>query len=294
MSVMAAPVHGGILDKILRHKKEEVTESRRLLPLREIKERLGDTLSSPAMQCRGFTAALRRPGQVALIAEVKRRSPSRGIIKEDFNLAEIVRAYQNAEVDAISVLTDRQFFGGAPEYLTAARQITKVPLLRKDFIISEYQIYEARLLGADAVLLLAGVLTGTVLAGFIELTGLLGMEALVETRTPEEIGRAIESGAGVIGINNRDLRTFQLDLGITAELMKYINKPDITIVSESGVKTRADVQRLGACGVDAVLVGETLMASGDPGRGVAGLQGAAALPRKEYCSPVDSRGVAST
>ncbi|WP_347488588.1 indole-3-glycerol phosphate synthase TrpC [Desulfoscipio sp. XC116] len=294
MSVMAAPVHGGILDKILRHKKEEVTESRRLLPLREIKERLGDTLSSPAMQCRGFTAALRRPGQVALIAEVKRRSPSRGIIKEDFNLAEIVRAYQNAEVDAISVLTDRQFFGGAPEYLTAARQITKVPLLRKDFIISEYQIYEARLLGADAVLLLAGVLTGTVLAGFIELTGLLGMEALVETRTPEEIGRAIESGAGVIGINNRDLRTFQVDLGITAELMKYINKPDITIVSESGIKTRADVQRLGVCGVDAVLVGETLMASGDPGRGVAGLQGAAALPRKEYCSSVDSRGVAST
>jgi indole-3-glycerol phosphate synthase len=218
-------------------------------------------------------------------------SPSRGIIKADFNLAETVQAYRDAGVAAVSVLTDRQFFGGAPEYLAAARQITSLPLLRKDFIITEYQIYEARLLGADAVLLLAGVLTGTALGGFIGLARSLGMEALVETRTPEEIRRAMEGDALVIGINNRDLRNFRVDLGVTAELIKYIDKPSITVVSESGVKTRADVQRLGACGVNAVLVGEALMASGDLRRSVARLQGVAALPRKSYRHPEDVPGV---
>lgn len=283
MNATTLPTGGDILTQILQHKREEVAESRRRLPLREIQERLGEAPLAPRAVGRDFAAAL-KTGQVALIAEVKRQSPSRGVIKADFDPAAAVRAYQDAGVAAISILTDRRFFGGAPEYLATARRITKLPLLRKDFIITEYQIYEARLLGADAVLLLAGVLTGAMLGEFIDLVHRLGMEALVETRTPGEIRRAIKGGAVVIGINNRDLRTFQVDLEVTAELVKYIDKPGVVVVSESGIKTRADVLRLAACGVDAVLVGEALMASGDLCAGAAALQGVAAFPR-------DGRGV---
>ncbi|AGL03100.1 indole-3-glycerol phosphate synthase TrpC [Desulfoscipio gibsoniae] len=292
MSIMTVSVDDSILERILQHKREEVVATRRRLPLREIKERLKDMLSSPPPQRRDFAAALRLPGQVALIAEVKRQSPSRGIIQADFNPAATVQAYQDAGVDAISILTDRRFFGGAPEYLGAARSITNLPLLRKDFIITEYQIYETRMLGADAVLLLAGVLKGNALGEFIGLARSLGMEALVETRTPEEIRQALDSGALIIGINNRDLRTFQVDIGVTADLIKYIDQPGTIVVSESGIKTRADVQQLGNCGVDAVLVGEALMASGDQRQGVARLRGVTALPRKEQCGLEDSRGVA--
>lgn len=266
-----------ILEKILRHKRAEIVDCRRQLPLPEIKARLKETVITPACD---FAAALRRPGEVALIAEVKRRSPSRGTIKGDFDLAQIVSAYREAGADAVSVLTDREFFGGAPEYLAAAREMTGQPLLRKDFIIDEYQVYEARLLGADAVLLLAGILTGGMLGEFIALARSLGMEALVETRTPAEIGRAMEAGASVVGVNNRDLRTFQVDLNTTLELIKYIDNPEIVVVSESGVKTRADVEMLGACGVHAVLVGEALMTAGDPREGVRRLRGVAVRPRE--------------
>lgn len=291
MSTMTLPTGGDILTQILRHKREEVAESRRRLPLREIQSRLGETPPAPRTPGREFAIAL-KTGQVALIAEVKRRSPSRGTIRADFDPAAAVRAYQDAGVAAISILTDRQFFGGAPEYLAVARRITNLPLLRKDFIITEYQIYEARLLGADAVLLLAGVLTGAMLGEFIDLTQRLGMEALVETRTPGEISRAIKSGAVVVGINNRDLRTFQVDLDVTAELIKYIDKPGVAVVSESGIKTRADVLRLAACGVDAVLVGEALMVSGDLRTSAASLQGVATFSRGELCASRGDREVA--
>lgn len=260
-----------ILEKILKYKREEVINRRQRLPQQELIGRLKEVTYSP----RNFAAALKRPGDVALIAEVKRRSPSRGVIREDFNLTETIQAYRESGVDAISILTDGEFFGGAPEYLAAARQATGQPLLRKDFIIDEYQIYESRLLGADAVLLLAGVLTGGALGEFIALARSLGMESLVETRTPEEIDQALEAGAAVVGINNRDLRTFQVDMETTEKLIKYINKPGITVVSESGIRTRADVQMLGACGVHAVLVGEALMVYGDIREGVLQLRGAA-------------------
>ncbi len=257
-----------ILSRIVAFKKEEVPAARRQLPLQQIKERLHDAPSA-----RSFSAVLRRSGEVALIAEVKRRSPSRGIIRADFNPAEIVTAYRDAGADAISVLTDSEFFGGSSDYLAAARQITSQPLLRKDFIIDDYQLYESRLLGADAVLLIAGILPGDVLGKLIELTHSLGMEALVETRTAEEIERALTSGAKVVGINNRDLRTFQVDLNTTVDLMGYINDPGVTLVSESGIRTRLDVELLGARGVHAVLVGETLMAGGDPWAAVRQLKG---------------------
>ncbi len=257
-----------ILSRIVAYKKEEVAAVMRKQPLQQIKERLDE-----APPVRNFAAALRRPGDVALIAEVKRRSPSRGVIRADFNPAEIVTAYRDAGADAISVLTDSEFFGGSPEYLAAARRIASRPLLRKDFIIYDYQVYESRLLGADAVLLIAGVLPGGVLGELLELTRSLGMEALVETHTAEEIHRALAAGAQVVGINNRDLWTFQVDLNTTVELMRSIADPGVTVVSESGIRTRADVEMLGACGVHAVLVGETLMAGGDLRAGVLHLKG---------------------
>ncbi|HBX24471.1 MAG TPA: indole-3-glycerol phosphate synthase TrpC [Desulfotomaculum sp.] len=252
-----------ILRKIVAFKKEEVAAARRQRPLQQIKERLDD-----APPARSFADPLRLPGEVALIAEVKRRSPSRGLIRADFNLVKIVTAYRDAGADAISVLTDSEFFGGSHDYLAAARRITGQPLLRKDFIIYDYQVYESRLLGADAVLLIAGILPGDTLGELIELTRSLGMEALVETHTAEEIERALAVGAKVVGINNRDLRTFQVDLNTTIELMGHINDPSVTVVSESGIRTSSDIERLGARGVHAVLVGETLMAGSDLRAGV--------------------------
>lgn len=257
-----------ILGQIVAHKKIELAERQHRLPLAEIKSRLAG--APPPV---GFAAALRRPGEVALIAEVKRQSPSRGVIRADFNPREIVTAYRDAGAEAISVLTDNRFFGGAPEYLALARQLTGQPLLRKDFIISAYQVYESRLLGADAVLLIAGILPGAELGKLLELVESLGMEALVETRSAEEIRRARAAGASLIGINNRDLHTFNVDINTTLELIRYITDPGVTVVSESGIKTRADVRRLAAGGVHAVLVGETLMAGGDPGYGVRLLKG---------------------
>jgi len=261
-------MENNILERIVAYKKEEVAAAMRRQPLQQIKERLDE-----APPARNFAAALRRPGDVALIAEVKRRSPSRGVIRADFNPAEIVTAYRDAGVDAISVLTDSEFFGGSPDYLATARQITNRPLLRKDFMISDYQVYESRLLGADAILLIAGILPGGELGDLLELARGLGMEALVETHTVEEINRALAAGAQVVGINNRDLRTFQVDLNTTVELMRSIADPGITVVSESGIRTRADVEMLGARGVHAVLVGETLMAGGDLRAGVLYLKG---------------------
>ncbi|MBF7081841.1 indole-3-glycerol phosphate synthase TrpC [Desulfallas sp. Bu1-1] len=246
------------LETILRHKREEVADNKKKLPLKQIRERLEGATCTPGK----FAAALRQPGRVALIAEVKRRSPSRGVIKEGFSLEETIAAYREAGADAVSVLTDGEFFGGSPGFLTAARKLTGQPLLRKDFIVDPYQVYESKLLGADAVLLIARIL-GDRLGEYIELAASLGLDALVETRSPEEINRALASGASIIGINNRDLRTFRVDLRTTVEMIKCIDDPGVTVVSESGIKTPQDVGMLGACGVHAVLVGETLMASGD-------------------------------
>lgn len=251
------------LATILQYKREEVAESKRKLPLRHIRDHLEGAPRTPGK----FAAALRRPGRVALIAEVKRRSPSRGVIKEDFSLEKTIADYREAGADAVSVLTDRKFFGGGPEFLTGARKLTVQPLLRKDFIVDPYQVYESKLLGADAVLLIARVL-GDGLGEYIALAASLGLDALVETCSPGEIVRALASGASIIGINNRDLRTFRVDLRTTVELVKYIDDPGVTVVSESGIKTPADVAMLGACGVHAVLVGEALMASGDARAGV--------------------------
>lgn len=243
-----------ILNEILQVKKLEVARAKKTISLPELKQQIRKV--PPA---RPFSPRLRQPGRVALIAEIKRCSPSRGLIRKDFDVRAITRAYTRAGVDAISVLTDCSFFGGNPGYIELARKNTGLPVLCKEFIIDPYQLYQARALGADAVLLITKILTPSCLSGLLELAGKLGMEALVETHNAVEIRQAISAGAKIVGINNRDLDTFHTDLGTTLKLRSEITDPEITIISESGIKSRQDMELLAGKGIHAALVGETLM-----------------------------------
>ncbi len=219
---------------------------------------------TPLPAARGFARALCAPG-VALIAEVKKASPSRGVICEDFHPATIARAYEAAGAAAISVLTDEKYFQGKLTYLDAVRAVTRLPLLRKDFIIHPAQIYEA--VGrADAVLLIVAALTRGELTDLLALATACGLDALVEVHDERELEVALEVGAPVIGINNRDLRSFTIDLQTTFRLLARLPR-ERTSVSESGIHTAAQVAELAAAGVDAILVGESLMVSADiPGK----------------------------
>jgi indole-3-glycerol phosphate synthase len=249
-----------ILRRILETKREEVDARRRATPLAELKARLAD--ASPT---RGFHHALREtPNPIALIAEIKRASPSKGVICEDFDPVRIAEQYHEAGADALSILTDAPYFQGAPEYLTRAREQVPLPALRKDFLIDEYQVYESRALGADAILLIVAAIPDPAqLHDQRALAESLGMDALVEVHDEWELETAVESGATLIGVNNRDLRTFEVSLATTLRLLRYF--PDgATRVSESGIETADDVRRLHAAGVNALLVGETLMRAADP------------------------------
>jgi len=197
---------------------------------------------------------------VSIIAEVKKASPSRGIIREDFDPLEIAKKYQQAKVQAISVLTERDFFKGDDEYLIRIRQSCVLPILRKDFIIDIWQIYQSRCLGADAILLIVSVLSDEELKKFQIVAEILGMQCLVEVHDRKELERALESGAKIIGINNRNLKTFEVDIRNTEKLINYIPH-DRAVVSESGIKTSEDIKYLKSLGVDAVLIGETFMRS---------------------------------
>jgi indole-3-glycerol phosphate synthase len=218
---------------------------------------------------RDFAGALRRPGagQVALIAEVKKASPSAGVICPDFDPVRIARDYAVAGARCLSVLTDEKFFQGSREYLRQIRQAVELPLLRKDFIIDPRQILEAIEWGADAVLLIAAILTDDQLAAYASLADAAGLTALVEVHDEPELDRAVAAGAQVVGVNNRDLRTFTVDLATTERLAARLNAasrgPRKTLVAESGIHTRADVERLAACGAHAILVGESLMRAGN-------------------------------
>jgi len=246
-----------ILDSIVAHKKKEIEEKKLAVPIESLQEKCDRT------KTRSFSAALRKPGQVALIAEIKKASPSKGLIREDFDPQEIARIYSSAGAAAISVLTDEKFFQGSPKYLEKARSITDIPLLRKDFVIDTYQIYEAKIWGADAVLLIMAILSDRQ-AGELQKTALaLGMECLVEVHTPEELKRALSMGTRIIGINNRNLKTFQTDLSTTFKLRGMIADPAVTVVSESGINTREDVIKLRDHDVHAMLVGEALMREQD-------------------------------
>lgn len=265
-----------ILNRIIANKRHEVDNRKEALPL--------GFLEAAAIQKRPgqFAQALRRPGEVAIIAEIKRASPSRGVIRRDFSETAIAGEYEKAGASAISVLTDRDFFGGGPEHLANVRDVSSLPLLRKDFIIDEYQIFESLALGADAILLIAAILTQTELAGFAERASALGLDCLVEVHDSEELARALGTGARLVGINNRDLRTFTVDLNTTFRLREKIADDGVTVVSESGIRSREDLEELSRCGVHAALVGEALMRQPSPGVALLELAGGRRPPGKGY------------
>lgn len=221
---------------------------------------------------RGFAAALRGPGTVRLLAEVKRRSPSAGVIREGADPAEIAQAYEQGGAAALSVLTDTEFFGGSLEALRRARAATALPVLRKDFIVDPVQVWEARAAGADAILLILRALDDSMLCDLLALARELEMDVLVEAHTAEEVNRGLAADATLLGVNNRDLATFTTDLGLSEQLARQVPAA-VTFVAESGIHTAADVDRLGASGVDAVLVGEALMRQPDISAAAAALVG---------------------
>lgn len=263
-----------VLTRILTHKRIEVERQQRKLPLAKLNISL-----ETAPPVRDFAAALRKPDAVALIAEVKKASPSKGVFLENFDHLAIAQTYIANGAAALSVLTDAHFFQGSLKYLQGIRQLedkaprTEVPLLRKDFILDPYQVYEARVYGADALLLIVAALDDTTLQALLTLTYELGMHALVEVHTAAELERALAAGARIIGINNRDLNSFQTTLETTERLAAQLpTGPDRPVlVSESGIFTAADVSRLRGCGVDAVLVGEALVTAPDIGAQVRAL-----------------------
>jgi indole-3-glycerol phosphate synthase len=222
---------------------------------------------------RPFRAALVESAGMAVIAEVKRRSPSKGPLAPDLDPADLARRYQTGRASALSVLTDAEFFGGSPDDLGRARAACHLPVLRKDFTVSEADVCDARLMGADAVLLIVAALDDDELGRFAALARRLGMAALVEVHTEEELGRALDAGADLVGVNRRDLRTFSVDLALAERLAKRV--PDeVVTVAESGVRDAVDVARLEACGYDAVLVGESLVTDPDPELALRRLRGA--------------------
>jgi len=246
-----------ILDQIVQSKREEIAEHKRQRPL----EALADAELYRAPR-RGFAAALARPGR-AVIAEVKKASPSRGVIRADFDAVAIARAYASGGARALSVLTDAPFFQGSLAYLEAIRRVVDLPLLRKDFVLDPYQVHEARAFGADAVLLICAILDDDSLRELFRLASRLDLDALVEVHSREELERAAGCGATLVGINNRDLRTFVTRLEV-AETLAPLAPRQMTVVAESGLKTAADLERLEAAGVRAFLIGETLMAAPNP------------------------------
>jgi indole-3-glycerol phosphate synthase len=253
-----------ILDRIVADKREELVRRQREEPFGTLRWR---TRQMPPT--RSLAAALRerRPG---LIAEIKRASPSRGLLRADLDAVALARSYADAGAAAISVLTEERYFRGSLADLKAVREALdglasgRPPLLRKDFIFEMYQLFEARAYGADAVLLIAAILNPGLITSLIALARSLGLECLVEVHDEPELERALMAGAEIVGINNRDLRTFEVDLATTERLRRLV-PPEVTVVAESGVHTRADVQRLAALGVHGVLIGEALVLADDPG-----------------------------
>ncbi len=251
-----------ILDTIITHKQKELTVEQTEVPLRELE---GEVKDLPPT--RNFSGAIKGSGTVRLIAEVKKKSPSKGIIREDFHPVSIAETYVGNGAAAISVLTDKHFFAGELDYLRAIREVVDVPLLRKDFTIDPYHIYQARVAGADAILLIVAALTPARLRTFMEIADSLSLASLVEVHTREELSVALDVDAQIIGINNRDLRTFHTDLATTFRLRDAI-PADKIVVSESGIYTREDVEKLKDADVHAMLVGESLMRSPNIGQQV--------------------------
>lgn len=251
-----------ILNTILARKTQEVAERSARVPLAELKARVAD--ASPV---RGFASALQAAianGDPAVIAEVKKASPSKGVIRPDFRPAEIAVSYEFGGASCLSVLTDVDFFQGADAYLQQAREACTLPVLRKDFVIDPYQVVEARVLGADCILLIVSALDDRQLAGLSDLAMTLGMDVLVEVHDIDELERALQTDCELIGVNNRNLRTFEVSLDTTLALKDAVPR-DRILVTESGIATRADVMRMRENDVNTFLVGESFMRETDPG-----------------------------
>lgn len=258
-----------ILNQIMDNKKIELEITRNSSPLADLKARIGDM--GPT---RPFGSAIKREtgGPVKLIAELKKASPSKGIIREDFKLPDIISVYDRKQVSAISVLTEEHYFSGSLKYLQEARERTEKPLLRKDFIFDEYQVYEARANGADAMLLIAAALEKSQIADLYGLAKELSMDCLVEVHSLKELDATLDCGAEIIGINNRNLKTLEISLNMTFEMLKDIPE-DRTVVSESGISSRDHVESIETTRTDAILVGTTIMKSEDMGAKIDELMG---------------------
>lgn len=264
-----------ILSRILAVKAEEVAQARRQVPdaeLRRVAE-ASCAMTDARVHPRGFVDAIRaalRAAKPAVIAEIKKASPSKGVLRAEFDPIAIARSYQRAGATCLSVLTDQQFFQGSLDVLSQVRQACALPLLRKDFIVDPYQIWQARAAGADCVLLIVAALADTQLTEFEQCAAAVGLDVLVEVHDAAELARALRLRTPLIGINNRNLRTFDVSLGTTLGLLGSISG-DRIVVTESGILTRTDVERMQAQRVNAFLVGEAFMRAADPGQALAAL-----------------------
>ena len=260
-----------ILEEIAAHTKERIELQKKELPLSEIIKSAEQICKSGEVSSFPFEAAL-RGDDIAFICEVKRASPSKGIISEDFPYIDIAREYETAGASAISVLTEPRYFKGSNAYLREIADAVSIPLIRKDFTVDSYMIYEAKLLGASAVLLICAILDKDTLAEYISIANSLGLSALVEAHTEAEVEMALSAGARIVGVNNRNLKTFEVDIKLSERLRKMVPS-DIIFVSESGIRCGEDIKALRENGVDAVLVGETLMRSSDKKAALDALRG---------------------
>lgn len=242
-----------ILDKIVADKRIEVEKAKQAMPLSILKERISPTLD--------FASAI-RGDSIRLIAEVKKASPSKGLLCPEFDPVKLAKTYAENGAAAISVLTEVKYFQGSLDYLAAIRETVDIPLLRKDFIFDEYQVYEAAVHGADALLLITAILEQKQLEDLLALSHKLGLDCLVEVHNEAELITALLAGSEIIGINNRNLATFEVDTDTTRRLRLLI-PPEVVVVSESGIKTTADMKKMKECKVDAVLMGEALVTADD-------------------------------
>ena len=245
-----------MLDRIIAQKREEVEQRKKEAPMSYLQERIARQKPVPDL------APALKGDHIRLIAEVKQASPSRGMLTSNFNPIRLAQTYAEGGAAAISVLTDASYFMGSIERLAAIKEVVRLPLLRKDFIFDPYQVYESRAYGADALLLIAAILSQGQLKELISLSHSLGLRCLVEVHNEGEVERAVLSAAEIIGINNRDLNTFSVDINTTRRLRPLVPQGKI-VVSESGIKSRKDMEKLGKWGVDAVLIGEALVTAGD-------------------------------
>lgn len=255
---------GTVLDEIIAHKRQEVNSQKTHTPLDSIR-----TTNADLPELRGFEAALRSQ-QLGVIAELKKASPSKGLIRADFDPTSIAQSYAVNSAACLSILTDERFFQGSTLALRSARKATSLPVLRKEFIVDEYQIHETRLLPADCLLLIVSALEQSELKNFFDLALELGLDVVVEVHDEAELERALTIGAQLVGINNRDLKTFRTDLAVTERLVALM-PAGVHAISESGIRTHEDIERLQRTGVNSFLVGEAFMRESDPGQALRNL-----------------------